>query len=66
MNSFFRGDGLRQRFSGFAGQLFAWLLRAEAFRKFGYDPDGVFSDAVVDEFGFIVGRKTEILHSGCS
>jgi len=45
---------------------FAWLLRAEAFRKFGYDPDGVFSGAVVDEFGFVVGRKTEILHTGCS
>jgi hypothetical protein len=31
--------------------LFAWRLRAEAFLRFGYDPDGAFS-AAQDEFGF--------------
>lgn len=41
---------------------FAWLLRAEAFRRFGYDPDGVFSDAAVDEFGFVSGRRAEVIH----
>jgi hypothetical protein len=41
---------------------FAWLLRAEAFRRFGYDPDGVFSDTPVDEFGFTSGRNTEVIH----
>jgi len=30
---------------------FAWLLRHEAFLRFGYDPDGVFSDKA-DEHGF--------------
>lgn len=30
---------------------FAWLLRREAFLRFGYDPDAVFSDNV-DEYGF--------------
>jgi hypothetical protein len=42
---------------------FAWLLRAEAFRRFGYDPDGVFTDSPVDEFGFIPGHSTEIIFS---
>jgi len=32
---------------------FAWLLRHEAFRRFGYDPDAVFSERV-DECGFRV------------
>ena len=36
---------------------FAWLLRAEAFRRFGYDPDGVFSDLSLDQFGFVLGRR---------
>ncbi|MCA0328153.1 MAG: hypothetical protein LCH89_21530 [Proteobacteria bacterium] len=31
---------------------FSWLLRALAFQKFNYDPDGVFSDKPVDETGF--------------
>jgi hypothetical protein len=30
---------------------FAWRLRAEAFLRFGYDPEGAFSSAQ-DEFGF--------------
>lgn len=42
---------------------FAWLLRAEAFRRFGYDPDGVFADVAVDQFGFVPGWQTEIIHS---
>jgi hypothetical protein len=31
---------------------FAWLLRAQAFQRFGYDPDGVFSDQPHDPYGF--------------
>jgi len=30
---------------------FAWLLRREAHLRFGYDPDGVFSEGI-DEYGF--------------
>ena len=30
---------------------FAWLLRYEAFLRFGYDPEAVFSEKV-DESGF--------------
>lgn len=32
---------------------FSWLLRAEAFLRFNYDPDGVFSAETHDEFGFV-------------
>lgn len=39
---------------------FAWLLRYEAFRRFGYDPDGVFSSRQ-DAFGFASGRECEII-----
>ena len=42
---------------------FAWLLRAEAFRRFGYDPDGVFTNLRADQFGFVSGRQTEIICS---
>lgn len=38
---------------------FAWLLRAMAFDKFGYDPDHVFSNNSHDEYGFV--GKTCIL-----
>jgi hypothetical protein len=31
--------------------VFAWRLRAEAFQRFGYDPEGAFS-VLQDEFGF--------------
>jgi hypothetical protein len=34
---------------------FAWLLRAHAFRRFGYDPDGVFA-STRDDYGFEIGR----------
>ena len=41
---------------------FAWLLRGMSFMKFGYDPDGVFSDCQ-DEFGFASGHNCEIVVS---
>ncbi len=40
---------------------FAWLLRAISFKKFGYDPDGVFSDEK-DEFGFVKGRSCAVIY----
>jgi hypothetical protein len=39
---------------------FAWLLRVESFRRFGYDPDGAFSPRQ-DEFGFAEGYEYEIV-----
>jgi hypothetical protein len=39
---------------------FAWLLRAESFRRFGYDPDGVFS-ARQNKFGFAAGYHCEMV-----
>ena len=38
---------------------FAWLLRAESFRRFGYDPDSVFSPSP-DRMGFAYGHACEI------
>src|SRR5437773_315903 len=35
---------------------FAWLLRAQAYIRFGYDPDGAFSSSR-DEYGFVEGRR---------
>jgi len=43
---------------------FSWLLRAEAFRRFGYDPDGVFTNSPPDQFGFAANHTTEIICSG--
>lgn len=43
---------------------FSWLLRAEAFRRFGYDPDAVFADTATDRFGFAANHPTEIICSG--
>ena len=40
---------------------FAWLLRAHAFQKFGYDPDHVFSSAKIDGFGFVPDSALEII-----
>lgn len=40
---------------------FAWRLRAEAFLRFGYDPDGVFAEAHGD-FGFQPGALCEVLY----
>jgi hypothetical protein len=39
---------------------FAWMLRFESFRRFGYDPDGVFS-AAQDAFGFANGYSCQVL-----
>lgn len=39
---------------------FAWLLRSDSFRRFGYDPDGVFSPRQ-DELAFAAGRSCEIV-----
>jgi hypothetical protein len=38
---------------------FAWLLRAESYRRFGYDPDGVFSSSQ-DAFGFAPGHSCDV------
>lgn len=42
---------------------FSWLLRAHAFQQFGYDPDQIFSEGKIDEFGFASGRTTQIFYS---
>ena len=42
---------------------FAMMLRQESFKRFGYDPDGVFSAALRDEFGFIPPFKTRIIYT---
>lgn len=39
---------------------FAWILRAHAFLRFGYDPDCVFSEAI-DDLGFANGRHCLII-----
>ena len=46
---------------------FAWLLRADSFRRFGYDPDGVFS-RTQDQSGFAEGHRCEVVygHTGTS
>ena len=41
---------------------FTWLLRADAYLRFGYDPDGVFS-AVRDEYGFASGRQCRVVEA---
>jgi hypothetical protein len=48
-------DGMADEFP-----FFAWLLRAESFRRFGYDPDGVFSQ-LQDQFGFRPGAECEVM-----
>lgn len=40
---------------------FAWLLRAIAFQRFGYDPDEVFATGP-HVLGFAPGRATEIIY----
>lgn len=42
---------------------FAWLVRFESFRRFGYDPDAVFSSRQ-DEFGFAEGYSFETIANG--
>jgi hypothetical protein len=39
---------------------FSWFLRAEAFIRFGYDPDGVFS-ASQDAYGFTAGFESSVV-----
>lgn len=48
-------DGLSDEFP-----CFAWLLRAMAYKRFGYDPDGVFSPHQ-DTLGFTEGHGCDIL-----
>lgn len=38
----------------------AWLLRAESFKKFGYDPDEVFSTSGCDSYGFCKGSLSAL------
>jgi len=40
---------------------FSWFLRARAFQMFGYDPDHVFTDGEIDDFGFAQGRSTQVI-----
>ena len=42
---------------------FSWLLRAHAFRRFGYDPDHAFVASGHDPFGFAPGHATTVLHT---
>lgn len=39
---------------------FTWLLRAQAYERFGYDPDGAFSRDR-DRYGFVRGRSCELI-----
>jgi hypothetical protein len=41
---------------------FAELLRKESFNRFGYDPDGIFSSAPHDGFGFVPPHKTRTIY----
>jgi len=50
-------DGLADEFP-----CFAWLLRAESSIRFGYDPDGVFSEAP-NEFGFSNDREIQVIET---
>lgn len=40
---------------------FAWLLRATAWKKFHYDPDGVFTNER-NEYGFAVGHPCKVFY----
>jgi hypothetical protein len=42
-----------------------WLLRAESFRRFGYDPDGAFSSAP-NVYGFAEGHNLTIICAAAS
>lgn len=41
---------------------FAELLRKESFIRFGYDPDGLFSNGPRDKFGFVPPRTTRLIY----
>lgn len=41
---------------------FAWLLRAESYRRFGYDPDRAFAvDQDHDDYGFVAGKQCRVI-----
>ncbi len=40
---------------------FAAMLREESFKRFGYDPDGIFSSTSPNEFGFVAPHTTRII-----
>ena len=42
---------------------FSWFLRALSFKRFGYDPDGVFSPPQTEN-GFAEGCKRDVLAAG--
>jgi hypothetical protein len=42
---------------------FTALLREESFKRFGYDPDGIFSSGSRDEFGFVAPYTTRIIYT---
>ena len=37
-----------------------WFFRFESYKRFGYDPDGVFTDGKIDVLGFSIQRSREI------
>lgn len=41
---------------------FAELLRRESFNRFGYDPDGLYTTAPHDNFGFVAPHMTRIIY----
>ncbi len=45
---------------------FTAVLRDESFKRFGYDPDGIFSSELHDEFGFISPHTTRIIYGRTS
>ena len=47
-------DALAEEF-----EAFAWTLRAESFKRFGYDPEGAFS-ATQNRYGFAHGYRSKI------
>jgi hypothetical protein len=46
--------------------MFTWYLRAMSFKKFGYDPDGVFGQKKPNRFGFGNGVKPKVWYSHSS
>jgi hypothetical protein len=42
---------------------FTAMLREESFKRFGYDPDDIFSPASHDEFGFVAPHTTRIIYT---
>ncbi|MDB6056764.1 MAG: hypothetical protein JWO95_608 [Verrucomicrobiales bacterium] len=42
---------------------FTAMLREESFKRFGYDPEGIFSSAPHDDYGFVAPYATRILYT---